>query len=202
MGKAQVGQNFATATNQNATNNANSQTSYNAAQNDVNSFSNELAYFKSQNPYVQGGQFQTSQNQQLADTAAAGAQSTAQAIQGAGVRSGQNPSAGIAAAEQVSQANQRDMTTDEAGANQDRMKGLTSYNADVLSATAKPEEMESNLFAKSGELAQDDLKIGAEDAAATKSFGQELGQSYAESLGKGLGETTTDSLQGSRRNDN
>ena len=191
MGKAQVGQNFKSASDQNATSNAESQSSYNAAQQDVQNFGNELAAYKAKNPYVEGGQFQTSQNQQLADTAAAGAQSTAQAIQSAGVRSGQNPAAGIAAAEQISQANQRGLSADEAKATQERIGADTGYNSNVLNATAKPEEMESNLFAKTGELAQGDLKIGAEDAAATKSFGQELGQSYAESLGKGLGSMTT-----------
>ena len=168
MGKAQGNQNFATSQEQNAVNANNAQSSYTSATQDIGEFKNELGKYASQNPYKQGGEFQTSQNQQLADTAAGGAQSTAQAIQGSQVRSGQNPAAGIAAAEQVSQANQRNMTSSENQATQQRIQGETGYNTNTLNASAKPEEMQAGLYGQAGEQATKDLGTGAEVAVGSK----------------------------------
>jgi hypothetical protein len=77
------------------------------------------------------------------------------------VRSGQNPAAGIAAAEQVSQANQRNMTSSENQATQQRLQGEAGYNA-------KPEEMQAGLYGQSGEQATKDLGTGAEVAVGSK----------------------------------
>jgi hypothetical protein len=174
MTKSQSNTAFQNSNTQNAQENTNAQSSYNAAQGDVGDYQSQLAQFSSQNPFVQGGQYQTSQNQGLADTAAAGSQATAQAIESAGVRSGQNPSAGIAAAEQVGEADNRNQAADVDQANQQRMQGLTSYNSNVLNASTEPEKMEAGL--SSGENSAADSSLGDEQKASqTPSFWQQLG---------------------------
>ena len=87
MTKHQSNQAFNTAAGQQSQNAANAQSSYNAAQGDIGDFKSQLANYAAQNPYVQGGQFQTSQNQQMADTAAAGSTVRAASLHPASSRS-------------------------------------------------------------------------------------------------------------------
>ena len=174
MTKSQSNTAFQNSNTQNTQENQNAQSSYTSAQNDVGNYEGQLANYSAQNPYVQGGQYQTSQNQGLADTAAAGSQAAAQAIESAGVRSGQNPSAGIAAAEQVSEANNRNQMADVDQATQQRLQGLSQYNSNVLNASAEPEKMEQGLT--SGENSAANSTLGDEtNASKTPSFWQQLG---------------------------
>ena len=82
-------------------------TSFGAAQTDVGNYDSQLSEYKAANPYVQGGQAQTVENQQMADTAAASAQSAGQAVQSAAVRTGQNPGGAVAATENMQAENER-----------------------------------------------------------------------------------------------
>ncbi|HET9785135.1 MAG TPA: hypothetical protein VFP94_09300 [Terriglobales bacterium] len=175
MTKSQSNQAFSTASGQNAGYNANANSTYQAATGDIGDYKSELAKYAAENPYVQGGQYQTSQNQALADTAAAQAQSAGQALQAEQVRSGQNPAAAIAATEQMNQNNTRGMMQAQAQANQQRIGQEAGYNHGVLNATAEPEQMEERLLGTETGAAQGAL--GDEtNASKTPSFWQELGQ--------------------------
>jgi hypothetical protein len=174
MSRAQQGQILNTATGQNTTQNANSNTSYNTAQQDVGQYESELGKFDASNPYQQGGEYQTSQNAALSDTAAGADQQAAQTIQGAAARTGQNQGGAIAATESVEEANARSQMQNQAQANQNRISSEAGYNETALSAAAKPEEMEAQLSQQQGQLGQGELNT-AEDAAKTPSFMDELG---------------------------
>jgi len=182
MTKSQSNQAFQTGASQQAQSSANAQSSYNAAQGDVGDYKSQLAQYAAANPYVAGGQFQTAQNQQLADTAAAGSTAAQQAITGSMVRSGLNPTAAVAAGEQVAENNARSQMGAEAGANEARLSGLSNYGNSVLNATAKPEEMEQSLM--STQLGGANSALSDEtNASKTPSFWQELGQSAAQGIG-------------------
>ena len=164
------------ARNQNLQYNQNAQSTYQQAQGDIGDYEGQLAKFSAANPYVQGGQFQTAQTQQAADTAAAGAQSAGQAMQAAAVRSGENPAGAIAATEQVAQANNQNLAGEEAQQTQQRLGLMAGYNQNVLSASAVPEQMEAGL-------------TSAEAGAANNALGQEVGAakqpSYLDELVQG-----------------
>lgn len=175
MSRSQQAQTFNTATNQNATQFGNSQTSYNQAQQGVTNYQDALAKFSAANPYAQGGQFQTAQTQQAADTANAGAQRTAQAVQSAAVRTGANPAGAIAASEEVARQSQRDQAGQEAGATQQRIAADAGYNQTALNASAVPEQMEAALSQQQGNLAEGNLGV-AQKAGEQPSFMDMLGQ--------------------------
>lgn len=186
MSKAQSTTAFNTGNATQATDQGNSQSSYNAAQDDVGNYEDQLAKFSAANPYTQGGQFQTAQNTQLADTAAAGSQAAAQAVQSAAVRSGQNPAAGIAATEQIAQQQQRNLAGEQADATTSRIASGAGYGNQVLGASAKPEEMEQQLSSTEGQLAGGALGDETK-AAAVPSFTDELLSAGAGALGKAAG---------------
>jgi hypothetical protein len=163
------------AKNQNLQFNKNAQSSYNQAQTDIGDYEGQLAKYSAANPFVQGGQYQTAQTQQAADTAASGAQAAGQAMQAAAVRSGQNPASSIAATEQVSEANNRNLASDEAQQTQQRIGLNAGYNQNVLNATAVPEQMEAAL--NQTEAGAANSALGQEvDAAKTPSYLDELVQ--------------------------
>lgn len=193
MSRAQSGQAFDTATSQNTGYNTNAEDSYKAAQGDIGSYKDQLAKFSADNPYVEGGQYQTAENQQLADTAAAGSQAAGQALQSAAVRGGMNPAAGIAATEAIASQNDRNMADQESKATQDRLGAGAQYGQTVLGATAVPEQMDASLASTEAGAAGNALST-ATDAAKTPSFMDQLGTgliqagtSFAGGFGAGLG---------------
>jgi hypothetical protein len=193
MSRAQMGNVVNTAQGQNATLNQNSNTSFNAAQNDVNSYANEVGAFKAANPYVTGGAAETAENQQLADVAAASGTSAGQALQGAAVRGGENPGAAIAATKDIQTGNERALTGQEAAATERRLAAGTGYGQTVLGATGDVSKMEDTIANQQGSLAAGALST-EERAAAMPSFLDELGQgmiqsgnSFAQGYGQGMG---------------
>lgn len=189
MTKSQSNQAFNTASSQNAGYNANAQSTYGAENADIGEYKNALAKYAAENPYVQGGEFQTSQNQALADTSAAQAQGAGQALQAEQVRSGQNPAAAIAATEQMNENNTRNMMGAEASANTNRIGAEAGYNQGVLGATAVPAQMEQGMLGTETGAATGALNQETE-ASKTPSFWQELGQgviSAGSSFAGGMG---------------
>lgn len=161
------------ARNQNLQFNKNAQSSYKAAEGDVGDYAGQLAKFAAANPFVQGGQYDRATTQEAADAAASGAQSAGQAMQAASVRSGMNPAAGIAATEQVAEANNRNDAAQRAAQTQQRLGLLAGYNQNVLNATAVPEQMEQGLT--STEAGAGTGTLGQEvDAAKTPSYLDQL----------------------------
>lgn len=181
------------ARNQNLQFNKNAQTTYNAAQQDIGDYEGQLGKFAAENPFVQGGQFETAQTQQQADVASSGANAARQAMQSAAVRSGMNPASAIAAGEQVAEANDRNMAARDATATQQRLGLMAGYNQNVLNAAAKPEEMEAQLNAE--ETGAGNNALGQEvSAAKTPSYLDQLvsgsiaaGDAFAGGYGKAMG---------------
>lgn len=182
-----------TATAENTAYNTNAQTAFNKAQGDVGTFQSQLAKFAGANPYVEGGQYATSQNQTLADTANAGANATAQAIQSAAVHGGANPAQAIAASEEVAQQNQRNLGVADANANQTRIGSEVGYNEKTLGGYQTAQQMQDQLAQQQGTLANSALDT-AENAAKQPSFMDELGQGiltagtgFTSGVGQGYG---------------
>lgn len=182
MSRGQQGQLFDTATGQNQTYNQNAQTAFNKAQTGVTDYGTQLGKFAASNPYVQGGQYSTSQNQSLADTANAGANATSQALQSAAVHGGANPAQAIAAGEEVSQQNQRTLGQQDANANTTRIGDEAGYNAQALAGFGTQEGMQDQLATQQAQAAQGTLGT-AETAAQTPSFLDELGQGLVSGIG-------------------
>lgn len=175
MSRSQQGTVFNTAQGENQTYNANAQSSYGNAQAAEQGFEKQLGKYASENPYTQGGEFQTAVNRQLTNAADAGAQSAGQALQSAAVRTGQNPAGAIAATEAMQQENTRNLGGQEALATQNRIGNEATYNQGVLGETAQPAGFEAQLSGQQAEAAQGAL--GAQESAAqTPSFLDMLGQ--------------------------
>lgn len=186
MSRGQEGQVFDTATQQNATAATNAQNSYNQAQTGVQNYENQLSQFAAANPYGQGGQFQTSQNQALANTADAAAQAAGQTLQGAAARTGGNPSAAIAATEAMNQQNTRNLSSEEATQNANRIANQAGYNEKTLQASSLPATLETTLAGQQLGEENNALNTG-EKAGETPSFWDTLGSSAAKSFGSGIG---------------
>jgi hypothetical protein len=173
MSRGQENQVFNTSTSQNATAANNAQQSYNSAQGDISNYENQLSQFAAANPYGQGGQLQTAQNQATANTADAASQAANQQMQSQAVRTGQNASGGIAAGQAANEANTRNLMQQQAQNNASRISSGADYNKSVLSASEEPAKMESTL--NSQELgAQTGSLNTAQGAAQTPDFEDEL----------------------------
>jgi len=175
MSRGQQGQTFNTASGENKALNTESQTSFDTTNKDIGNYASEVGKFNAANPFVQGGQAQTAENQQLADTAAGLAESTGGALQAAGVRTGQNTGGAIAATENMDIANQRALSGEEAAATEKRLAAGTGYQEAGLEAGAKIPAFQDTVAQQQGQLAQGALDTG-EKAAQTPSFMDELGQ--------------------------
>lgn len=186
MSRGQENQVFNTSEQQNQQYNQNAQQSYTQAQGDVANYQDQLSKFAAANPYGQGGEFQTSQNQVLANTSDAAAQAAAQQMQGQAVRTGQNSGSAIAATQATEGANERNLSSQEAAQNAARIQNQAGYNQQTLSATGLPASLETSLSgqqATAGNAAlEDEQKAGAQP-----SFMDTLGSSFASGLGSGLG---------------
>lgn len=186
MSRSQENQTFNTEANDQKGYNANEQTSYDTAQSDVGDYQDQLSKVAASNPYTAGGEMQTTENQQLANTSDANAQATGQMLQSQAVRTGTNAAGSIAATQAAQQENARNLSSTEAGADQSRIGNEASYNQAVLGASAVPENMEASLASQQGNLA-----IGAgntaQAAAQTPSFTDELGNEGLAVTGSLLG---------------
>jgi len=193
MSRAQQGQVGSTAAGENKSYNTLANTSFGNTQGDINNYASAVGGFNAANPYVQGGQAETAENQQIADTAAGQAQAAGQALQSQAVRTGQNAGGAIAATEQMENQNERNLVGQEAGATQQRLAADTGYKTTGLEAGAKIPGMEDQVAQQEAAAAQGALGT-QEQAAQTPSFLDELGQgvisagtSFAGGFGQGLG---------------
>ena len=175
MSRAQQGQIESTETANTATETAAANASQAAEQADIGTQQSQLAKFAANNPYVQGGQAQTVENQQLSGTADATAAGAAAKNQQQAQRTGQNASAGVAAGEAEAAQAQRTMGTQEAGATQSRLASGAQYGQDVLSGGNQIVAEQNSLGSQEANEAQGQASVG-EQAAQTPSFLDELGQ--------------------------
>lgn len=186
MSRSQQSQTFDTAKGQNQGYYGNSQNSYSQAQTDMGDFEKQLGDYAAKNPYKQGGEFQTSTNQILANTADAGARSAGNMLQSQALRTGQNSAGAIAATEEMEQQGTRDLSGQEASANQKRIAGEADYNKGVLDASLQPAEFEAKLAGQQGQLGEGTLGV-QQKAGETPSWMDEFGGAVAGSLGKSVG---------------
>lgn len=190
MSRGQQGQIFNTGMGENKTLFNEGQTGFDTAGQDINNFSSDVGAFKAQNPYVQGGTVQTAQNQELSDVASGAGASAGQALQSSAVRGGQNAGQSIAATKNIQQENTRALMGDEAAATQGRAAAGTAYTGDVLKGEGEVENMQDQLAQQQAGLAEGPLGAAGQ-AAQTPSFWDEVGNSFAQSLGQAPKNATT-----------
>lgn len=174
MSRGQENQVVNEAQGQNATAAKNAQQSYDAAQTDVGNYQNQLAQYAAANPYTEGGQYQTAENQVLSNTADAAGQAAGQAMQSQAVRTGQNAGGAIAATEAAQQANERNLAGQEAQATANRINAGAQYGQSVLQGSEVPAQLEQGLTGQQLQ-SQDSTLNTQEGAAKTPSFLDELG---------------------------
>lgn len=186
MSRGQSTQTFNTAASENAANFGNAQNALGAAQNDIGSYQNQLASFVSGNPYQAGGEYDRTINQGLTNVSDSGANSLQGALQSQALRTGQNSAANAATAASAAAQNTRNLSSDLASAQQQRIAGQAGYNQAALQASAVPAQMESSLYGAAG--GQGNQELGTEEGAAqTPSFWDQVGSSIAGGLGKAIG---------------
>jgi hypothetical protein len=144
-------------------------------QGDINSNAAALAKFKAANPFQTGGEFQTSQNQSLADTSAGVANQVKQDVEGASVRTGANVGGAVAGAEEVGHQAQQTLGAQQAQANQQRIGSEAGYNETALNAGNTLEGEQANLANTQLNASQGQTNT-EEQAANTPSFTDMLGQ--------------------------
>ncbi len=176
MSRAQQNQTFDTASAENKTNESNAQTSESATQTDIANQQSQLAKFAANNPYVEGGQMETTTNRQLAGTADSTAAAAAAQGQQLAQRTGQKASTAGAAGEAAQQAAQRTLGTQEASATQSRLASGADYGKSVLSAGNSITSQQEQLAALQSGAAQGALNT-QEQAAQQPSFMDDLGKS-------------------------
>ncbi len=186
MSRKQSTEAFNTAKDENAQNFANSQNAYKSAQEDVGNYEDQLSKYAASNPYVKGGEFQTSENRVLADTAGGIASGMRSMLQSRAARTGQNAMAANATAEAIADQAERNLGAQQAEAENQRIGKEAGYNASILSATAEPVNMESRLYGETSGAANQELSTQA-DAAKTPGFWDMMGASLAQGIGQGLG---------------
>jgi hypothetical protein len=127
----------------------NAQSAETAEAADVNNYQAQLSKYAAENPYTAGGEYQTSQNQTLAGNADAGSAALNNQLQTQAKRTGQNATAANATAAEVARANQRELGTQEASANQQRIGDQSTYNASALQDQATAAALQQGLYSTS-----------------------------------------------------
>ncbi len=191
MSRSQQTQVFNTAQGQESTDAGDAQKALQETEGDIGDYKSQLAKFAADNPYVQGGEFQTATNQELTNTADATAQAAKNQLQSQAERTGQNPAAANAAAEEIARQSQRTLSSDEAEATKQRIAGEEGHNKATLSASEVPAELESGLYKTAGGLTEEDLQNMENAAKGNQSFGDVFGQSFGSALGAGLSKLAT-----------
>jgi hypothetical protein len=183
MSRAQQSQTFSTASGESAANETAAQGSEAKDQADIDSQESQLAKSAADNPFVQGGEFQTAENKTLAGAADATATGAAAQNQAQAKRTGENANAGVAAGEEEAQAAQRNLSAAGGEATAARIGSEAGYNKDVLGAEGSIAQQQEQLGALEGGQSQGELQT-QEQAALTPSFLDELGRGLADSTGQ------------------
>jgi len=186
MSRSQETQAFNTGSAENQTTFGNAENAYHLAQTDVGNYEGQLAKFAAGNPFVAGGEYQTSQNRVLANTADAGATAAGARLQQTAARTGQNPAGAQATSEVIAQNAQRQLGGQQAAANAERIGQEAGYNKSVLGASAVPAELEAKLSGQQGQLSDAEL-AEMQKAGETPSGLDIFGGSFLSAAGKAIG---------------
>ena len=182
MSRGQQAGVLSTAEKNSGTDTANAATSYGDTQDAIGNYNNQLAKFVSGNPYTKGGEYDQTINAGLANTSDAGSNSLKGALQSQSMRTGQNSAADAATAATVANQNTRNLSSDMASAQQQRIQGEAGYNQTALGAASTPINAESNLYGTALSGGNSALNTGA-SAATTPSFWDTVGNSFGKALG-------------------
>jgi hypothetical protein len=183
MSRGQSTQAFNSASNENATDFGDAQSAFGTTQNAIGNYNNQLAKFVSGNPYSRGGEYDQAIHAGLANTSDAGANSLAGALQSQARRTGQNSAANAATAAAATQQNTRNLASQLASAQQQRIASEAGYNQAALGASAVPISANQSLYGSSLNAANSALGDESQ-AAKTPGFWDEVGNSFAGNLGK------------------
>lgn len=184
MSRGQETSVYNTANKNSGQDQSNGQSSYGATQDDINNYRQQLSDFMSSNPYKSGGEYDKTINTGLAATSQAGANSLAGNLQSQSLRTGQNSAADAATAAEYARQNQRQLSADQANAEQQRIGSEASYNQAGLQAAQEPISAESGLYSSSTGAANQSLNT-AEGAAQTPSFWDQVGSGFSNALAGG-----------------
>jgi hypothetical protein len=102
-------------------------------------------------------------------------------LQSQALRTGQNSAADASTAAEFARQNQRQLTADQATAQQQRIAGDTAYKQSALQAGTEPISAESNLYGQSTGAGNSALNT-AEGAAQQPGFFDQLGNAFAGSM--------------------
>lgn len=150
---------------------------------DIGDYQTQLAKFAASNPYTEGGEYQTDQNKTLSSAADVGSSAITNQVQTQSARTGQNAGAAVATAAEAARANQRGLSSAEGDADATRIGNEAGYNDKVLGASEVPAQLEAGEYATSLGAANGALNT-AGTAAQTPGFWDEIGNSFAKSLGQ------------------
>lgn len=185
MSRGQSSTAFNTASNQNATDFSNAQDAFGSTENSIGNYNNQLAKFASSNPYQAGGEFDSTINTGLANASDAGSNSLKGALNETALRTGMNSAADTATAASNAQQNTRNLSSNLAQAQQQRIGSEAGYNQQALSATTEPINANASLYGTTNNAA--DSTLGTEEGAAKEpSFWDQVGTGVAGGLGKVL----------------
>ena len=183
MSRGQSTQAFNTAANENATDFGNAQSALGSTEDAIGNYNNQLAKFVSGNPYTQGGEYDQTINTGLANVSDAGSNSLQGVLQSQALRTGQNSATDAASASSAAQQNTRNLSSNLASAQQQRISDEAGYNQATFGASAEPIGANQALYGTSSNAA--DSVLGDEtQAAKVPSFWDEVGNSVAGNLGK------------------
>lgn len=171
---------------QNAQEYANSQNSYTKAQKDLTNYQDQLSQYAASDPYQAGGEYQTAENQVIANTADSAARTAGNELQAQALRTGGNTAAAGAQEEQIADQMERNAATQQAGATADRIDNEAKYKTNVLQANEFPVGEEAALSGQQGSEANGALGIQGQESN-TPGFWDTLGDSFAHALGNTLG---------------
>ena len=167
MSRAQINQNYGTASDESKSYYNEAQNSYTNANNDAQDYKAQLSAYKAGNPYGEGGAFQTDTNKVVANTADAAARSAGSRLQDQALRTGQNTAGDVAATENMTQQGTRDISGEEAEANQERIGAGANYGKSVLGATEFPAQFAEGMASGMAGQGNTSLGIAQKDASWT-----------------------------------
>lgn len=153
---------------------------------DIGNYEAQLSKFAASNPYVKGGEYDTSEDAKLSSVADAGSAAITNQENLIAKRTGQNAAAPMAIAAEVARQNQRDLSAEEGQTTQTRIADEAGYNDKVLGATEVPAQLEAGMYSTGVGAANGALNT-AGASAQTPGFWDTLGNSFATALGKTAG---------------
>lgn len=150
---------------------------------DIGNYDSQLSQYAASNPYVQGGEDQTAQNQTLAANADVGSQAITNQEQTQAQRTGQNAGAANATAAAAAQQNLINESSAEGADNTTRIGDEATYNQGVLGASEVPAQLEAGEASTDLGAANSALSTSESASAASPSFWDELSSGLTSGLG-------------------